>query len=144
LDRYRNWLKRRLRRWIRRRDDRWRRLPDGRWNRLDHARPRRQHAGTLDLVHRLLILAGPAAFDRLMDRLATRYPWYGWEHNAGYATLDHRRGIEEHGITAFHRRSFARVRAVELGVQMELDFAVPESLETVEEFEEIEIALATA
>lgn len=60
--------------------------------------------------------------DRLMDRLAARHPFYGWEHNAGYATATHRRGIEEHGITPFHRRSFARVRAVELGEQMELDF----------------------
>jgi ribonuclease HII len=59
--------------------------------------------------------------DRLMDRLAARHPHYGWEHNAGYATTTHRRGIEEHGITPFHRRSFARVRAVELGEQMELD-----------------------
>jgi ribonuclease HII len=60
--------------------------------------------------------------DRLMDRLATRYPHYGWEHNAGYATLTHRQGIEQHGITPFHRRSFARVRAVELGEQLELSF----------------------
>lgn len=59
--------------------------------------------------------------DRLMERLAGRHPHYGWEHNAGYATADHRRGIEEHGITAFHRRSFARVRAVALGEQMELE-----------------------
>jgi ribonuclease HII len=59
--------------------------------------------------------------DRLMDRLAARHPHYGWEHNAGYATATHRRGIEDHGITPFHRRSFARVRAVELGEQMELD-----------------------
>lgn len=58
--------------------------------------------------------------DRLMDRLAARHPHYGWEHNAGYATLDHRRGIEEHGVTAFHRRSFARVRAVVLGEQLAL------------------------
>jgi ribonuclease HII len=59
--------------------------------------------------------------DRLMDRLAARHPGYGWEHNAGYATATHRRGIEQQGITPFHRRSFARVRAVELGEQMELD-----------------------
>ena len=59
--------------------------------------------------------------DRLMDRLAARHPHYGWEHNAGYATLQHRRGIEEHGITPYHRRSFARVRAVELGAQLELE-----------------------
>jgi ribonuclease HII len=76
--------------------------------------------------------------DRLMDRLAARHPYYGWEHNAGYATLAHRRGIEEHGITAFHRRSFARVRAVELGEQMELDLP-PAVL-----MEELEAALASA
>ena len=35
--------------------------------------------------------------DRLMERLAARYPHYGWEHNAGYATFTHRRGIEEQG-----------------------------------------------
>ena len=58
-----------------------------------------------------------------MVRLAARHPYYGWEHNAGYATLTHRRGIEEHGITAFHRRSFARIKAVELGEQLELDLA---------------------
>ena len=65
--------------------------------------------------------------DRLMDRLAARYPHYGWEQNAGYATLTHRRGIEEHGITPFHRRSFARVRAVELGQQLELSFATDDA-----------------
>jgi ribonuclease HII len=64
--------------------------------------------------------------DRLMERLARRYPYYGWEHNAGYATLDHRRGIAEHGITAFHRRSFARVRAVALGEQLALDLDLAE------------------
>ena len=86
--------------------------------------------------------------DRLMDRLADRYPYYGWEHNAGYATLDHRRGIEEHGITAFHRRSFARVRAVELGEQLVLDFAASNALEELDELDvagdEIEVALASA
>ena len=87
--------------------------------------------------------------DRLMERLAARYPWYGWEHNAGYATLDHRQGIEEHGITAFHRRSFARVRAVELGVQMELDFSAEEMLDQLDELdddaaEQLDRVLATA
>ena len=65
--------------------------------------------------------------DRLMDRLAPRHPHYGWERNAGYATADHRRGIEEHGITALHRRSFARVRSVVLGEQLPLDL-IGESL----------------
>jgi len=58
--------------------------------------------------------------DRLMDRLSARYPGYGWEHNAGYSTRVHRRGIEEHGLTPFHRHSFARIQAVALGEQLAL------------------------
>jgi ribonuclease HII len=76
--------------------------------------------------------------DRLMDRLAVRHPHYGWEHNAGYATLDHRRGIEEHGVTAFHRRSFARVQAVVLGEQLELELATTEAVNPVEAVEPID------
>jgi len=49
--------------------------------------------------------------DRLMQRLALRYPGYGWEHNAGYATQAHRDALLRLGITSFHRRSFAPVRA---------------------------------
>jgi ribonuclease HII len=52
--------------------------------------------------------------DRLMSRLADRYPGYGWEHNVGYGTRDHRNGIEEHGVTPHHRRTF-------LGVQYSLE-----------------------
>jgi len=52
--------------------------------------------------------------DRLMTLLAARYPAYGWEHNAGYGTADHRSAIEQAGITPHHRRSFAPVLQVEL------------------------------
>ncbi len=44
--------------------------------------------------------------DRLMRMLATRYPVYGWEHNCGYATLDHRTAIFDAGFSPHHRRSF--------------------------------------
>lgn len=44
--------------------------------------------------------------DRLMCRLALRYPQYGWEHNKGYATLEHREAISTYGMTPHHRRSF--------------------------------------
>jgi ribonuclease HII len=44
--------------------------------------------------------------DRLMRLLAPRYPAYGWEHNAGYATADHRDAILQLGLTPHHRRSF--------------------------------------
>jgi ribonuclease HII len=58
--------------------------------------------------------------DRLMKKLAVRYPWYGWEHNAGYATSDHRAGMTAHGVTAHHRRSFITTQRVLAGEQVEL------------------------
>ena len=44
--------------------------------------------------------------DRLMARLAQEYPPYGWDRNVGYPTAAHRRAIQEHGLTPWHRRSF--------------------------------------
>ncbi len=44
--------------------------------------------------------------DRLMVRLAARYPGYGWETNVGYATPEHRRAILDLGPTPHHRMSF--------------------------------------
>ncbi len=59
--------------------------------------------------------------DRLMSRLAQRYPGYGWEHNAGYATPDHREALATLGPTPFHRRSFAPVQAAIHGAQLGFD-----------------------
>ncbi|MEO5511738.1 MAG: ribonuclease HII [Longimicrobiales bacterium] len=44
--------------------------------------------------------------DRAMHMLAVRYPGYGWDHNAGYGTLEHRNAIGDLGLTPHHRRSF--------------------------------------
>jgi ribonuclease HII len=44
--------------------------------------------------------------DRLMARLARRYPPYGWERNAGYGTAAHRAALASAGLTPHHRRSF--------------------------------------
>ena len=44
--------------------------------------------------------------DKLMRLLSSRYPIYGWEHNAGYATADHRLAIDNSGLSPHHRRSF--------------------------------------
>jgi ribonuclease HII len=48
--------------------------------------------------------------DRLMRRLAARYPGYGWETNVGYATSAHRDAIWQLGVCCHHRRSFAAVQ----------------------------------
>ncbi len=44
--------------------------------------------------------------DRLMTRLAPRYPGYDWERNAGYGTASHRNALRKVGLTPHHRRSF--------------------------------------
>lgn len=44
--------------------------------------------------------------DRLMARLAGRYPDYAWERNKGYATEEHLDALARFGPTAHHRRSF--------------------------------------
>jgi ribonuclease HII len=54
--------------------------------------------------------------DRLMARLANRYPDFAWGSNCGYGTADHVRGLTRRGPTAHHRRLFvaaveARLRA---------------------------------
>jgi len=59
--------------------------------------------------------------DRLMRKLASRYPGYGWEHNAGYATPDHRAGLVALGVTPHHRRSFITTQRVLAGEQTALD-----------------------
>ena len=48
--------------------------------------------------------------DRLMTKLSVRYPGYGWEHNCGYPTIDHRRALHELGVTPFHRQDFGTVK----------------------------------
>ncbi len=60
--------------------------------------------------------------DRMMTRLAARYPVYGWERNSGYATLEHRTAMREHGLTPFHRRSFPAVHATVAGEQQAFGF----------------------
>ena len=52
--------------------------------------------------------------DRLMRRLAPRYPGYGWETNVGYGTAGHRAAIRELGFTPHHRLSFGAQTELEL------------------------------
>ena len=44
--------------------------------------------------------------DRLMVKLADKYPQYAWHQNKGYPTAAHQQAILEHGTTPYHRMSF--------------------------------------
>ena len=50
--------------------------------------------------------------DRIMIRLAARYPGFGWERNAGYGTPEHKDGLDRQGVTPHHRRTFAPIRKI--------------------------------
>ena len=52
--------------------------------------------------------------DRLMDRLALRYPGYHWERNKGYGTPAHLEALRRLGPTPHHRRSFQPVQQLTL------------------------------
>ena len=58
--------------------------------------------------------------DRLMSKLGVRYPGYGWEHNCGYPTIDHRTALRQRGVTPFHRQDFGTVRHLLAAEQTEL------------------------
>ncbi|MEX2421382.1 MAG: ribonuclease HII, partial [Actinomycetota bacterium] len=48
--------------------------------------------------------------DRMMDRYHRRYPVYGFDHNRGYGTKEHRDAIRAYGPSPIHRYSFKGIR----------------------------------
>jgi len=44
--------------------------------------------------------------DEYMSILHNKYPMYNWEKNKGYPSLEHKKLIQKHGLTKYHRRTF--------------------------------------
>lgn len=79
----------------------------------------REHEAVVDgdaLIHSIACasIVAKVVRDRLMHRLALRYPGYAWDTNVGYGTAQHRAAIEALGVTPHHRLTFT-------GLQFELD-----------------------
>ena len=55
--------------------------------------------------------------DCFMEELDAQFPQYGWRHNMGYPTREHRKAIAEYGTTPWHRLSFNLI-----DMQQELPF----------------------
>jgi len=64
--------------------------------------------------------------DRLMASLARKYPGYGWEHNAGYPSIDHRKALRAQGLTPLHRHDFGTVRYMR-AVENQLSLALADA-----------------
>ncbi|MCC7363475.1 MAG: ribonuclease HII [Dehalococcoidia bacterium] len=54
-------------------------------------------------------IVAKVARDALMDELCDRFPGYGFCHNKGYPTPEHKRLLARRGPCEIHRRSFAPV-----------------------------------
>ena len=50
--------------------------------------------------------------DRMMMEYGVKYPEYGFERHMGYGTSQHLEALEKHGLTPWHRRSFAPVKEI--------------------------------
>ena len=79
----------------------------------------REHEAVVDgdaLIHSIgcASIVAKVVRDRLMHRLAPRYPGYAWDRNVGYGTAEHRAAIDVLGVTPHHRLTFT-------GLQFELE-----------------------
>ena len=54
--------------------------------------------------------------DRLMVELDAKFPQYGFAKHKGYGTPEHLAALNRHGPCPAHRRSFAPVRQMDLGL----------------------------
>ncbi|MAT87858.1 MAG: ribonuclease HII [Aestuariivita sp.] len=54
--------------------------------------------------------------DRLMVEMATQYPGYGWDKNAGYPTKEHQLALQHLGVSPHHRRSFKPIHNILYGI----------------------------
>jgi ribonuclease HII len=52
------------------------------------------------------------ARDDYMNRLAKRYPRYGFDSHVGYGTARHRQALQQWGACHYHRQSFKPLRIV--------------------------------
>ena len=50
--------------------------------------------------------------DQMMAEYDQEYPGYDFAQNAGYGTSNHLEGLEKHGVTPIHRRSFEPIKSM--------------------------------
>ncbi len=58
--------------------------------------------------------------DEYMKELHKKFSCYGWDHNKGYGTLEHRRAIEQNGLCRYHRKTFNIMPAIANEAEIEV------------------------
>ncbi|MBC7827548.1 MAG: ribonuclease HII [Chitinophagaceae bacterium] len=62
--------------------------------------------------------------DDFMKNLHLQYPHYKWITNKGYGTEEHRKAIEVHGLSPYHRKTFQCCSSSQLSLEMGVMFKV--------------------
>ncbi|HEU4677224.1 MAG TPA: ribonuclease HII [Candidatus Paceibacterota bacterium] len=75
----------------------------------------------LEKVIGLASIMAKVTRDRFMERVARRYPHYGFDAHKGYGTPEHRKAILEHDLCPLHRRSYCTRFTVQNGLVEILD-----------------------
>ncbi len=44
--------------------------------------------------------------DAYMEKIHEEFPMYNWKQNKGYPTKEHRKAIQQFGVTKYHRKTF--------------------------------------
>jgi ribonuclease HII len=55
-------------------------------------------------------IVAKVARDSLMVKISSDFPEYGFQNHMGYGTKEHILAIQKHGITPYHRKSFAPIK----------------------------------
>ena len=50
--------------------------------------------------------------DKKMQKLAEKYPYYGFEKNVGYGTATHIAALKKYGVTPEHRKSYKPIKEI--------------------------------
>jgi ribonuclease HII len=66
------------------------------------------HGDALEPAISLASIAAKVSRDRLMCRLAKKYPEYGFEIHKGYGTKAHYVALKRHGLCKIHRTTFIK------------------------------------
>ena len=61
-----------------------------------------------EIVIALASICAKVLRDRRMNRIASKYPEYGFEKHKGYGTRGHYEAIQTYGMLGIHRKSFLR------------------------------------
>lgn len=56
--------------------------------------------------------------DEMMQKLHKEFPYYKWNTNKAYATLEHREGIAQFGECKYHRKSFRLMADTQLELEL--------------------------